>query len=76
MIFLLRRVTTTVKGQNMGYGATCECLVQAGLVLLKENEKMPSVGGVYPPGYAFAETSLAERLTERGVTFRTVVEEL
>ena len=39
-------------------------------------DKMPNAGGVYTPGYAFADTSLAERLTEKGVTFSTVVQEI
>ena len=30
-----RRVVTTVSGRNIGYGSTCECLVQAGLVILQ-----------------------------------------
>jgi len=71
-----RRVTTVVKGNNIGYGATCECIVQAGIVLLQETSRLPSAGGVYPPGYAFAETSLAERLTSHGVTFTTEIEDI
>jgi len=71
-----RKVTTVVKGKNMGYGATCECMVQAGLVILQEMDRLPSAGGVYPPGYAFAETSLVERLTKHEVTFTTVVEDM
>jgi len=71
-----RRVTTTVRGKNIGYGATCECLVQAALVLLQETDRLPSAGGVYPPGFAFAETTLAQRLTEHGVTFTTVIQDL
>jgi len=71
-----RVVTTTVRGKNIGYGSTCECLVQAGLVVLQELEKLPSAGGVYPPGYAFAETTLVTRLTEKDVTFCTVVQDL
>ena len=30
-----RRVVTTVSGRNIGYGSTCECLVQAGMVILQ-----------------------------------------
>jgi len=71
-----RRVITTVKGKNIGYGATCECMVQAALVILLETNKLPSMGGVYPPGYAFAETTLIKRLNERDVTFKSVVEDL
>ena len=43
---------------------------------LKEMDKMPNAGGVYTPGYAFAETSLTDRLTEKGVTFSSVVQEI
>lgn len=68
-----RRVTTVVRGRNVGYGATCECMVQAAVVILQETSKLPSVGGVFPPGYAFAETSLVQRLHEREVTFDTTV---
>lgn len=71
-----RRVTTVVRGKNIGYGATCECMVQAAVVILQETPLLPSVGGVFPPGYAFAETSLVSRLQERGVTFTTKVEQL
>jgi len=69
-----KEVTVTVKGANIGYGSTSECLVQAALVILQEKDKMPSTGGVYPPGYAFASTSLATRLTAHGVTFTAQVE--
>merc|ERR1712080_393531 len=71
-----RRVITTVKGKNIGYGATCECMVQAGLVILQETSKLPSMGGVYPPGYAFADTTLVKRLNDREVTFSNVVEDI
>jgi len=71
-----RLVKTIVKGKNVGYGATCECLVQAGLVILQEIDRMPSVGGVYTPGFAFAETSLVDRLNKNDVTFQTTVSSL
>jgi len=71
-----RRVTTVVRGNNVGYGATCECMVQAAVVILQETPLLPSVGGVFPPGYAFAETSLVSRLHQRGVTFDTTVSSL
>jgi len=56
-----RRVTTVVKGKNIGYGATCECMVQSAIVILQETARLPSAGGVYSPGYAFADTSLVAR---------------
>ena len=45
-------------------------------MIVKEMDKLPNAGGVYTPGYAFSETSLTERLTERGVTFSSVVQEI
>jgi len=65
-----RTVTVTVSGRNIGYGSTCECIVQAALVLLQEKDRMPGVGGgVFTPGYAFKDTSLVERLTKNEVIF-------
>lgn len=66
-----RTVKTVVRGKNVGYGATCECMVQAGLVILQEIDRLPSAGGVYTPGFAFAETTLVDRLNAHGVTFVT-----
>jgi short subunit dehydrogenase-like uncharacterized protein len=68
-----RVVKTVVKGKNVGYGATCECMVQAGLVVLQETDKLPGVGGVYSPGFAFAETTLVNRLNKHDVTFQSTV---
>ena len=69
-------VLVTVKGKNVGYGSTCECLVQSALVILQESNKMPGNGGVYTPGYAFKDTTLVERLHENGVTFDVQVKKL
>jgi len=66
-------VIVTVKGKNVGYGSTCECLVQSALVILKESDKIPGSGGVLTPGYAFKDTSLVRRLNENGVTFDVTV---
>ena len=38
--------------------------------------RLPNAGGVYSPGYAFADTTLVQRLTERDVTFTTVVQDI
>ena len=64
-----REVRVKVSGKNVGYGATCECMVQAAMVILKERERLPGSGGVVTPGYAFAKTSLVDRLTSAGVPF-------
>jgi len=67
-----KRMTVKVKGRNPGYGATCTALVLSGYAVLKESDKMPGRGGVYPPGAAFAKTSLIEELNKHGVTFEVV----
>jgi len=71
-----REVKVVVKGKNVGYGATCEMMVQAGLVTLTETEKLPSSGGVWTPGYAFANTSIVERLNNRQVPFQATVTDI
>ncbi|CAG7733382.1 unnamed protein product [Allacma fusca] len=63
------KMDVIVFGRNPGYGATCIMLIQAAYTILKEAEKLPSTGGVYPPGAAFARTTLVDRLTDSGVTF-------
>ena len=68
-LFCHREVRVKVTGKNVGYGATCECMVQAAMVILKERERLPGSGGVITPGYAFAKTSLVDRLTSAGVPF-------
>jgi len=64
-----KTVVAVVKGNNPGYGATVVCMLQAGLTIIKERGLMPSKGGIYTPGIAFARTSLADRCTRHGVTF-------
>ena len=51
-------------------------MVQAAIMIVKEREKMPKSGGVYTPGYAFANTSLAKKLSENGVPFEVTVKDL
>ncbi|KAK9871270.1 hypothetical protein WA026_011540 [Henosepilachna vigintioctopunctata] len=69
-----RGIMAEVKGTNPGYGATCICLVLAGIVILTEASKMPGKGGVLPPGAAFHDTSLIEQLNENDVTFEIIKE--
>jgi short subunit dehydrogenase-like uncharacterized protein len=69
-----RAVCVKVKGRNPAYGSTCVCLVLSAITLITETDKMPPGGGVYPPGFAFAKTSLADQLNENGVTFEVVFE--
>jgi len=64
-----REVTVVAQGKNIGYGATCEYMVQSALTILQEIESMPGNGGVFTPGYAFANTSIVNRLNNKGCTF-------
>ncbi|GJQ68961.1 hypothetical protein Trydic_g6146 [Trypoxylus dichotomus] len=58
-----------VSGRNPGYGATCVMLATAALMILTEKDKMPVGGGCYPPGAAFANTSMIEKLNKHGLKF-------
>ncbi|NP_001153781.1 saccharopine dehydrogenase-like [Tribolium castaneum] len=69
-----KAIAAKVKGKNPGYGATCACLVLAALTVITETDKMPPGGGVYPPGYAFAKTSLIEQLDQNEVNFEVLFE--
>ncbi|XP_060068458.1 saccharopine dehydrogenase-like oxidoreductase [Ylistrum balloti] len=65
-------LTAKVAGPELGYITTPICMVQCALVILKEADKLPKDGGVYPPGAAFQDTSLIERLHKHNVTFSEV----
>ncbi|XP_063429910.1 saccharopine dehydrogenase-like oxidoreductase isoform X2 [Mytilus trossulus] len=65
---------TKVFGPEPGYVTTPICMVQCGLVLLKEKSKIPKGGGVLTPGSAFAETSLIDRLQNHNIKFQEVKE--
>jgi len=60
-----------VSGPNPGYGSTCVALLSTALTILKESDKMPGTGGVFPPGAAFAKTGLISELEkhEHGIKF-------
>ncbi|XP_023231055.1 saccharopine dehydrogenase-like oxidoreductase [Centruroides sculpturatus] len=57
---------------DAAYITTSRCLVNAGVVCLKENEKMPGSGGVLTPAAAFEDTSLLERLQKSGMEFSII----
>ncbi|XP_050497990.1 saccharopine dehydrogenase-like oxidoreductase [Diabrotica virgifera virgifera] len=44
-------------------------LIGAGIVILKEKDKLPQSGGVYSPGAAFRKTSLMQMLLDNGTSF-------
>lgn len=68
-----KRMIVKVSGKNPGYSATCAMLVGCAFMILTESEKMPGQGGVYPPGAAFAKTSLVNFLGEKGIKFEVVI---
>ncbi|XP_072396609.1 lipid droplet localized protein-like [Diabrotica undecimpunctata] len=51
------------------YTFTVLGLIGAGIVILKEKDKLPQGGGVYTAGAAFRKTSLMKMLLENGTTF-------
>ena len=71
-----REVTVIAQGKNVGYGATCEYMVQSALTILKEKESLPGKGGVFTPGYAFANTAIVEHLNDKGCSFDVLVKDI
>lgn len=67
-----KTMTVRVVGNNPGYGATCVALLLTATTILKDSQKMPSTGGVFPPGAAFKNTSLISELQKNGFTFEVV----
>ncbi|XP_053679850.1 saccharopine dehydrogenase-like oxidoreductase [Anopheles nili] len=67
-----KEIIAKVSGTNPGYGATCVSLIVAAVTILRESDKMPGSGGVYPPGAAYAKTSFIEQLCENGFKFEVV----
>lgn len=70
-----KTITAKVKGRNPGYGSTCVALVLAGIIVLTETNKLANKGkgGVFPPGAAFAKTSLVQQMNEEGTcTFEII----
>ncbi|GIY09351.1 saccharopine dehydrogenase-like oxidoreductase [Caerostris extrusa] len=64
------RIKLTIEGPEPGYPLTSKCMVQAGLTILQETDKLPLEGGVLTPGVAFENTGLIDRLEKRGITFK------
>jgi len=71
-----REVTVVAQSKNVGYGATCEYMVQSALTILQEIESLPGKGGVFTPGYAFANSSIVERLNNKGCSFDVSVKDI
>uniref|UniRef100_T1IIF4 RING-type domain-containing protein n=1 Tax=Strigamia maritima TaxID=126957 RepID=T1IIF4_STRMM len=61
------KMVVKVKGPEPGYITTPICMIQAGMVLLEEMDRLPGKGGVYTPGGAFVNTTIIDRLTSNGL---------
>lgn len=59
-------LVTKVSAMDPAYGFTTRCLLLCATTILNEHDKMPGNGGVYPPGAAFANTSLMSELENFG----------
>ena len=67
-----RKVTVKVAGPEPGYVATPIFMVQCGLIAVKEMNKLPGTGGVFTTASAFSNTTIFERLQNRGIVFKVV----
>ena len=64
-----KTIVGEIKAPNAAYEATSIFLIQSGITILEEAEKMPYSGGVLTPGYAFKNTSLRHRLKRHSISF-------
>lgn len=67
-----KTVRCLISAPDPAYETTSRCLIQSGLTILDEAEKMPFEGGCLTPGFAFRGTTLRERLTRHAVTFEII----
>ena len=61
------RLTLKIQFPDAAYLTTALCVVQCAVCMLRESDRMPGRGGALPPGAAFEDTSLDQRLQLRGV---------
>ncbi|XP_066961736.1 saccharopine dehydrogenase-like oxidoreductase isoform X2 [Macrobrachium rosenbergii] len=61
-------ITVKISGPDPGYGATSLMMVACAMTILREKQMCAGRGGVMTPGVAFAETSLIDRIVDRGMT--------
>lgn len=67
-------ITTEVSGPDPSYVSASRIVCYSALVILRESEKM-QFRGVLTPGFAFANTSLIERLNNDGINFKILESE-
>ncbi|CAG8499517.1 7429_t:CDS:2 [Scutellospora calospora] len=63
-------IVTEITGPEPGYSATSIMLVQCAYTLLREKTIIPK--GVLTPAVSFGKTSLFQKISERGITFRVL----
>ncbi|CAG2109204.1 unnamed protein product, partial [Medioppia subpectinata] len=61
-------------GFDPGYRATSTCLVQSGITLIKDFDKLPEKGGVFTPGALFDGTGIFDRLKAHDLNIEVVNE--
>jgi hypothetical protein len=67
-----KKMVIKLTSPHSAYGATCVAILLSAKTILEDSKKMPANGGVLPPGAAFANTSLFQKLTENGFEFEIV----
>ncbi|GFO11053.1 saccharopine dehydrogenase-like oxidoreductase [Plakobranchus ocellatus] len=67
-----RRVLARLSAPDLGYVTTSICLVQSGVIVLKEAGSMRHSSGVLTPGAAFFGTSLLQRLEKHNIKIVTL----
>ncbi|GFW15550.1 saccharopine dehydrogenase-like oxidoreductase [Trichonephila clavipes] len=60
----------TINGPEPAYSLTAKCMVQAGVTIIQDTDKLPLEGGVFTPGVAFENTDLLQRLEKSGIAFK------
>ncbi|GFS65967.1 lipid droplet localized protein [Trichonephila inaurata madagascariensis] len=60
----------TINGPEPAYSLTAKCMVQAGVTIIQDTDKLPLEGGVLTPGVAFENTDLLQRLEKSGIAFK------
>lgn len=61
-----------VVGPEPNHVATASFAIQAALTLILEREHLPSQGGLFTPGAAFAETNIIYQLRKRNIKFEVI----
>jgi len=64
-----KRIVGKCSGPDMAYVTCAASALESAMVILKEQDKLPAVGGVFPPGAAFAKTTLRQRLERHGLKY-------